>query len=119
MSWSDPCSECGKHRADCDCGDWCGYDRKRKEEDMEKKSKFTEEDYVSLKAQKEHNFKKIKDAEEELREIRRLCDHPETEFCTYSTRPGQYWENTEICSICGDVVNWPTDSRRYKQKEEK
>lgn len=22
MSWADPCSNCGKHRADCDCGNW-------------------------------------------------------------------------------------------------
>lgn len=22
MSWSDPCSDCGRHRADCECGDW-------------------------------------------------------------------------------------------------
>lgn len=22
MSWSDPCSYCGEHRADCDCGNW-------------------------------------------------------------------------------------------------
>lgn len=33
MSWSDPCSECGEHRADCNCGDWCGYKRRRKEEE--------------------------------------------------------------------------------------
>lgn len=30
MSWSDPCSNCGQPRADCDCGDWNGY--KAKEE---------------------------------------------------------------------------------------
>lgn len=22
MSWSDPCSNCGEHRADCNCGNW-------------------------------------------------------------------------------------------------
>jgi len=22
MSWSDPCSYCGRHRADCDCDHW-------------------------------------------------------------------------------------------------
>jgi hypothetical protein len=31
MSWTDPCSECGEHRADCKCGDWNGYERKRRE----------------------------------------------------------------------------------------
>lgn len=30
MSWSDPCSNCGAHRADCDCGDWNGYKQKGK-----------------------------------------------------------------------------------------
>ena len=25
MSWSDPCGNCGDHRADCSCGDWKGY----------------------------------------------------------------------------------------------
>lgn len=30
MSWEDTCSNCGEHRADCDCGDWNGYERKRK-----------------------------------------------------------------------------------------
>lgn len=29
MSWSDTCSNCGQHRADCDCGDWNGYKAKR------------------------------------------------------------------------------------------
>lgn len=28
MSWTDTCTECNEHRADCDCGDWCGYKRK-------------------------------------------------------------------------------------------
>lgn len=25
MSWTDPCSNCGAHRADCDCGNWNNY----------------------------------------------------------------------------------------------
>lgn len=29
MSWTDPCSNCGNHRADCECGDWNGYKRKK------------------------------------------------------------------------------------------
>ena len=82
-----------------------------------KKRKCTEEEYISLKAQKKHHFKQIKDAEAGLREIRELCDHPETELCTYSTRPGQYWDDTEICSICGEVVCWPHD--RYKHNLER
>jgi len=30
MSWSDRCSNCGEHRADCDCGDWNGYKKNRR-----------------------------------------------------------------------------------------
>lgn len=29
MSWSDPCSNCGEHRADCNCGDYNGMSRSR------------------------------------------------------------------------------------------
>lgn len=25
MSWTDTCSNCDEHRADCQCGDWNGY----------------------------------------------------------------------------------------------
>lgn len=37
MSWSDPCSNCGEHRADCQCGDWNGY---KKAEEEKKKEVF-------------------------------------------------------------------------------
>ena len=66
-----------------------------------------EQKYNSIKATKEFCFSQIKVAEATLKELREQCDHPETELCTYSTRPGQYWENTEICSICGDVIKIP------------
>ena len=81
-------------------------------------SKFTKEEYLEMKRLKIFYFHQIKKAEEDLRELREKCDHPETELCTYSTRPGQYWEDTEICSICGEVVAWPQDSRRHKPKDE-
>lgn len=29
MSWSDPCSSCGRHRADCDCDNWNNYNEKQ------------------------------------------------------------------------------------------
>lgn len=74
---------------------------------MKKLGKYTKAEYNSLKAQKKEFYQRIKDSEEGLKDIRQICDHPVTEFCTYSTRPGQYWDNTEICSICGEVVNWP------------
>jgi len=33
MSWSDPCGNCGDHRADCSCGDWNGYKRNKMEKE--------------------------------------------------------------------------------------
>ena len=80
--------------------------------------KFTEVEYDAMRKLKKFYFKQIKDADAGLLELREKCDHPETEFCTYSTRPGQYWDDTEICSICGEVVNWPHDNWRVISKEE-
>jgi hypothetical protein len=44
MSWTDPCSNCSSHRADCDCGDWNGYEKK-------KLAKRREGGYYSVKQQ--------------------------------------------------------------------
>lgn len=63
--------------------------------------------HAIIKARKERAFEDIKKANELLEHLRKSCDHLETELCTYSTRPGQYWENTEICSICGEVIKIP------------
>ena len=65
-----------------------------------------EEKYEIIKAKKENAYQRIKDAEKVLEQIREECDHPEEfhEKCTYSTRPGQYWDNTTICGLCGDVI---------------
>jgi len=65
-----------------------------------------EKKYEIMMGLKNACFDKIKTAEEDLKKLREECDHPETELCTYSTRPGQNWDNTEICSICGKVIKW-------------
>jgi hypothetical protein len=83
-----------------------------------KERKYTKAEYTEMARLKIFYFHQIKKAEEDLKALREKCDHPETELCTYSTRPGQYWENTEICSICGDVVNFPFDNWRFKPKED-
>ena len=62
----------------------------------------------------EECYKEIKFANERLDGYREACHHLETELCTYSTRPGQYWENTEICSICGEVVKWAYEGMDIK-----
>ena len=80
--------------------------------------KFTQVEYDAMRKLKLFYFEQIKESNDGLTELREKCDHPETEFCTYSTRPGQNWDNTEICSICGEVVNWPQDNWRYKPKDE-
>ena len=38
MSWSDPCSYCGAHRADCDCGHWGETEIEVKKKEQKKKS---------------------------------------------------------------------------------
>jgi len=47
-------------------------------------------------------------ANDRLRKIQaKECEHPETKTCTHSPRPGQYFENTEVCAVCGKVINIP------------
>jgi len=65
-----------------------------------------DEKHEIIKAKVENAYNRIKDAEKVLEEMREECEHPETKLCTYSTRIGQYWDDTEVCSICGDVVRW-------------
>lgn len=80
--------------------------------------KFTEKEYEKIKAEKQECFDTIEYANLKLKRLREKCDHPKTELVTYSTRPGQYWDNTEICSFCGELVNWPQDNWRHKPKDE-
>ncbi len=63
-----------------------------------------------IKQTKEFCFNKIKWCNESLDLIREECDHPETEMCTYQTRPGQRWLDTEVCSVCGEVIKWPYEN---------
>ena len=63
--------------------------------------------HTIIKMKVENAYERIKDYEKVLEFCREQCEHPETELCTYSTRPGQYWKDTEVCSICGEVVKWP------------
>ena len=65
-----------------------------------------DEKHEIIKAKVENAYERIKDAEKVLEEMREECKHLETEMSTYSPRPGQFWEDTEICSICGEVVNF-------------
>jgi hypothetical protein len=66
---------------------------------MDKKHKIIKEDVQDC-------YDKLEFWEKRLQELREQCDHPETEYCTYSPRPGQYYENTKICSVCGAVISF-------------
>ena len=71
-----------------------------------------------IKSEVEECYKTIKDAEELLKKLRDDCHHPETELVTYSTRPGQYWADTEVCSICGEVIKWAYEDAAIEIKED-
>ena len=75
-----------------------------------------EQRYKDIKEAKEYWFRQTKEAEDMLKKIREECDHPEKhhETCTYMTRPGQYWEGTIVCGICGEVVKWPYEGMDVK-----
>lgn len=69
-----------------------------------------DEKHMIIKSRVERCYQKIKDAEDLLQELRKQCQHPETELATYSPRPGQYFENTKMCSICGGVISFSKES---------
>ena len=54
MSWTDPCGNCGSHRADCSCGDWNGYNKKKTIKELEDLLVFNSED-EKIELQKELN----------------------------------------------------------------
>ena len=64
--------------------------------------------HKKLKADVNACYDAIELANTSLRKIREvLCDHPKIDVGTHSPRPGQYFENTEICAVCGKVLNIP------------
>lgn len=66
-----------------------------------------DEKHTELKRKVDELYDTIKTSNDELTRIREIeCKHPETEFVDYTTRPGQVWENTEICSVCGEVMKF-------------
>ena len=64
--------------------------------------------HEALKGEITFNYELLEDIHDRIRKIREVeCEHPETETGTHSPRPGQYFENTEICAVCGKVLNIP------------
>ena len=63
--------------------------------------------HIQLKAEVLKCYDVIGEANDRLRKIGAVeCEHPDTNTCTHSPRPGQYFENTEICAVCGVVIKW-------------
>jgi len=58
----------------------------------------------------QENYVAIKAAEESLEFLRKTCEHPETETCTYQWGgPGHNIEGATICSVCGKLLKTPFD----------
>jgi len=66
----------------------------------------TEVKHAIIKVEVQKCYDELQYYNAKLDELREKCDHPESELCTYSPRPGQYFEDTKICSICGGVISW-------------
>ena len=62
--------------------------------------------YKNIQETKEFCYKKIKEANETLAEMREKCDHPEEyiEIVDYMWAPGHISSNTKMCGICGEVI---------------
>lgn len=63
--------------------------------------------HKELKKQVQRCYDNIKYYNEWLDEIREECEHPETKKVNYSPRPGQIFPDTQVCSVCGEVIKWP------------
>lgn len=75
-----------------------------------------EELHKDIKRRVDECYKQIKDAQKELERIReKECPHPKTEIVDYSYRIGSSIE-TEVCSICGEVINSPYNSFKINDK---
>ncbi len=49
-------------------------------------------------------YKTIKDGNDRLDEIRKVCKHEETKLVNYMWRVGSICPNTEVCKFCGEVI---------------
>ena len=71
---------------------------------MNPKRTDSEVKHAIIKTGIESNYKKIKEANEELERLRKECDHPETKLVNYMWAPGHINPDTEVCSFCGEVI---------------
>jgi hypothetical protein len=70
---------------------------------MENELDFVHED---IKRRVEDCYAIIKTAQEELENLREAeCKHPQTEKVNYAWAPGHTMPDTEVCAVCGKVMN--------------
>ena len=78
---------------------------------MENELDFIHQD---LKKRVEEYYKIIKDANEELENIREYeCKHPQTEKHDYMWAPGHITPDCDICIVCGKVIKTPFDDWKF------
>lgn len=65
-----------------------------------------EKKYSEIKKNVNHCYEMIKHFEEALKELREICDHPETEIVDYMWRIGSITK-ANVCKICGEVIDTP------------
>ena len=58
----------------------------------------------TIKQRVDDCYRRIKEAQEELVEIRSQCKHPATEYTKYMWAPGHILDNAKICSVCGELL---------------
>lgn len=69
MSYTDPCSNCGQSRVDCDCGDWNAYKRIRLEKMLGRKLSYPVETMLYEVYENNPDYDAIKDENGNLKYI--------------------------------------------------
>jgi len=76
--------------------------------------------HADLQRRVEDYYAIIKTANEELENIRECeCKHPQTEKVDYMWAPGHIMSDTEICSVCGKVMNNYWNDLEFGEDDEK
>jgi hypothetical protein len=74
-------------------------------ENKKENMKALNEKHQSLIERVERCYKVIKECNEELEHIRKNeCEHPRTRKVNYMWAPGHTMPDTEMCSVCGEVI---------------
>lgn len=109
MSWTDPCGNCGRHRADCDCEryayvekhtcEYCVFACKKKSEDTNEWGSCYKFTLANAENRKNINPKKSKTGNrfvpiKDLQDLMKQRDEIDNKISSFTT---------QHCSICGDT----------------